>query len=124
MAREDRFDSPLAQAEAHLRADEEAGIIRHNPEARAAAKLALAESFEKAERQETSVSDASSASEGGNTIASSGGGQSLADIDSQLARLRQGPRTNETQKRIQALNAQKDAIHQPSGDDLGLLLGG
>jgi len=123
MALEDRnFDSPLAKAEAHLRADEEAGIIRQTPEARASAKLALAESFEKQERQETSVSGASVAFEGGNTIVSAGGERSLQEIDDQLARLRQGPRNAETQAKIQALNNAKDLIRQPSGDDIDVLM--
>jgi len=115
-------DSPLAKAEAHLRADEEAGIIRHNPEARAAAKLALAESFEKQERQETSVSDASAASEGG--TAQVGRGQSLDEIEAQLNRLRQGPRTTESQRQIQELNKAKNEISPPSVDDLNALLYG
>lgn len=116
-------DNPLDRAEKHLKESEEAGIAYQTPEARASAKLALAESFQQQDRQDA-IGSAAAASEGGQTLAGGGGGESLADIDSQLARLRQGPRTTETQARIMALNKQKDAIRRPSGEDLDILISG
>ena len=116
-------DSALDKAEEHIRADEEAGIIRQSPEARASAKLALAESFEKQERQETSVSGASAASEGGQNLGGTGGTQSLEAIESRLNTLRQGKRTTESQNEIKKLNAEKDSITGgPSADDVWTLI--
>jgi len=116
-------DSVLQRAEEHMKQNEAAGITYATAEGRNSAVLALAQAME-LEAREEAISPASAASEGGNTLATAGGERSLQEIDSQLSRLRQGPRNTETQKKIQALNAQKDAIRQPSGDDLITLLGG
>jgi len=113
-------DNPLDRAEEHLKESESAGIIYNSPEARASAKLALAETFQKQDRQETSVNSASAASEGGTAAV---GDQSLEAIESRLNTLRRGQRTSETMAEIKKLNAQKDAITGgPSLDDVYTLI--
>ena len=103
-------DNPLDRAEQNLREQEGAGITYGTPEARANAKLQMAETFMKEDRQETSVTDATAGSESGNVIGSGPGALSLDQIDEKLGRLRKGVRTSESQAEIKALNVQKDAI--------------
>ena len=115
-------DNPLDRAEEHLKESESAGIIYNSPEARASAKLALAESFQTQDRQDA-IGSASAASEGGDTLAGGGGGQSLEAIESRLNTLRQGQRTNESMAEIKKLNSQKDSITGgPDVDDVYALM--
>lgn len=98
---------PLEQAEEHLIQSEKAGISYQTPEARAAAKLALAEQFTKQAKQEQ-IPAAASASEAGSVL--NAGGDTLEAIDEKLARLRQGTRTAQSMAAIKELNDEKDAI--------------
>ena len=118
-------DSALDRAEQNLKEQEAGGISYPTPEGRGNAKVQMAEAFELEQRQETSVTSASSASEGGNVVGVEGS-RSLEAIDEQLARLRKGPRTSESMKAMQKLNEQKKLVAsvQPgSVEELAILLG-
>lgn len=105
----------LEKAEAHILESEAAGLNYPTPEARGAAKLALAERFTKVAKQETSHTDGSAASEPGNVVgATLGGGDDAVAIAEQIDALRRGPTTQESMKERSKLTKRLGQIHDAS----------